>query len=468
MFQIQRPEIKPMVTAHLAQTMTLLEKSNLELVNTIEEALANNPALDLEQPKLCQVCKTPLITTDYCPICTRSSAENEPIVFTTLRDTTPQYPVTEGGDEFIAEEIYYKTHEDLPSYVLKQVANELDREDLLIAAHILSNINEDGILTGVKPLDIALYFHVPRSKIEFVRQKIMKSDPVGVGALSTKEALLIQLETLNVDEELKNLVNKLLNDHFDLLGRQRTKELAKILGVSQDTARKMLIFIKNNLNPFPARTAWGDVRSGQEAPTDNFGPPDIIISTLTPDESSPLVVEVLIPLRGIPKVNSRIKTLVADNHDEKWVDMVDNASLLVKCLQQRNRALEKLMHFLSIEQRGFIMKGPKYHKPLTRATVAKKLKVHESTISRAVSNKSVQLPNGKIILLDVFFDRSLAIRHKIKEMIRQENYPLSDAQIAKILSEDGIHIARRTVAKYRSIEGILPAHLRKIEKFNNL
>ena len=98
--------------------------------------------------------------------------------------------------------------------------------------------------------------------------------------------------------------------------------------------------------------------------------------------------------------------------------------------------------------------------PLTRATIAKELKYHESTISRAVSGKTIQLPNRKIVPLSIFFDRSLAHRTIIKEMIEKEEYPLTDTEIKDKLEEDGIKIARRTVAKYRSLEGILPAQLR--------
>jgi RNA polymerase sigma-54 factor len=122
------------------------------------------------------------------------------------------------------------------------------------------------------------------------------------------------------------------------------------------------------------------------------------------------------------------------------------------------------MQKLAKEQREFILKGDRYMKPMTRASIADELNVHESTISRAVSSKSVQLPTGKIIPISQFFDRSLHIRTIIKEMIENEDKPLSDAKITKMLKEKGFDIARRTVAKYRSMEGILPAHLRKNNK----
>jgi RNA polymerase sigma-54 factor len=103
---------------------------------------------------------------------------------------------------------------------------------------------------------------------------------------------------------------------------------------------------------------------------------------------------------------------------------------------------------------------------MTRAQLAENIGVHESTISRAVANKSVALPNGKIIPLAKFFDRSLSVRDQIKEIVEQEIEPLTDDEIVDVLKEHGVKIARRTVAKYRAIEGILPARLRGDSKLS--
>ena len=115
-------------------------------------------------------------------------------------------------------------------------------------------------------------------------------------------------------------------------------------------------------------------------------------------------------------------------------------------------------------QRDYILRGEKYIRPITRAQIAETLEVHESTISRAVANKAVQMPNGRIIPLSNFFDRSLNVRTVLREIIAGEAYPLSDSQLADMLAEHGFIVARRTVAKYRSMEGILPANLRHNSK----
>jgi RNA polymerase sigma-54 factor len=98
--------------------------------------------------------------------------------------------------------------------------------------------------------------------------------------------------------------------------------------------------------------------------------------------------------------------------------------------------------------------------PLTRAQIAKQLELHESTISRAVAGKTVALPDGRIVPLAKFFDRSLSVRDRVRQLVEAENRPMTDDEIAVALARDGVRIARRTVAKYRNMLGILPANLR--------
>jgi len=157
---------------------------------------------------------------------------------------------------------------------------------------------------------------------------------------------------------------------------------------------------------------------------------------------------------------SKARARTNGDQTEEWSKHIERASLFVKCLQQRNNTMRRLLQTLVTKQRDFILRGDRYLKPLTRAKIADEISVHESTVSRAVAHKSIALPDGRIIPLARFFDRSLAVRDFIKEIIKNETRPLTDDQIAQILKDEGIKIARRTVAKYRSIENILPARLR--------
>lgn len=120
-----------------------------------------------------------------------------------------------------------------------------------------------------------------------------------------------------------------------------------------------------------------------------------------------------------------------------------------------------MLKILVVRQREYLLHGDLHLQPITRASLAKELAVHESTVSRAVSDKAIQLPSGRIVPLAKLFDRSLNIRTVLRQLIEKENEPLSDTQLVKLLDQQGISVARRTVAKYRAIEGILPARMRQ-------
>jgi RNA polymerase sigma-54 factor len=129
-------------------------------------------------------------------------------------------------------------------------------------------------------------------------------------------------------------------------------------------------------------------------------------------------------------------------------------------LQQRNHTIVRLMQRITSIQRRYILQGDAHLEPITRAALADELGVHESTISRAVAGKAVQLPSGRIVPLSKMFDRSLHIRTELRQIISEESRPFTDTELAGLLKKKGFRVARRTVAKYRAMEGILPAHLR--------
>lgn len=467
MFQYQTQSIRPLTTAHLAQTMTLLEMSALELSQKIDSELANNPALELVDERRCPTCHRPLFDPGPCAVCSRPPKTNidEPIVF--LSSNYDHYETNYFETNYSVEDIpddNIAPKDELPDYVLRQIATDLAVEDRLIAAHILTNLDEDGLLQ-VAPFEISRYHHVAISQVDAVIHQIQKAEPIGVGSSTPQEALLIQLEVLGENrQEVHPLAERAIREGMSLLSRHQFGELAELLGTTYQEAKDVSHFIGANLNPYPARAHWGDFRQGDNNKPEVYHQPDIIISLLNDDPDSALIVEILIPIRGTLRINPLFRKVSKDaplEKIDKWKQDLEDANLLIKCIQQRNNTMQRLLSYLATHQRSFFLKGEKYLQPTTRAFIADKLGVHESTISRAVSGKNLQLPNKKIIPLKLLFDQSLHIRAYIREFIKSEKKALTDSQIAALLEKKDYIIARRTVAKYRAMEGILPAHMRK-------
>ena len=466
LLQSQKTMLRPQTTAHLAQTMALLELTTAELHQRVEAELARNPALELIEEQRCPTCHKILHNNQPCPTCTNTlgASPEQPIVYLSCHEDFFSKPTSSSFPDDLPDDNLAPDREALPAYILRQIGPELEIDDRAFAVHILTSIDEDGLLT-IKPVEIAMYHHVPLSRVEKVITMIQHADPLGVGSSSPKDALLIQLEVLRESRPVPEFAEKAILAGIELLSPHHLPELAKRLDVPISQAREITRFISENLNPFPARAHWGELPSSDtsESQENAFHFPDIIISRVSEDENTGLVVEIAMPFYGTLRVNPLFREALQQAPAEKaelWQGDIEQATLLVKCLQQRNHTIVRLMQKLVVIQRDFILHGDAALKPITRADMAEELQVHESTMSRAVSDKAVQLPSRRIVPLSMFFDRSLHVRTALKQIIDQESEVLSDSQIAVLLSQMGFPVARRTVAKYRSIEGILPAHLR--------
>lgn len=462
MFQSHFPSHQHLTSAHLAQTMTLLGLTAVELRQKIETELAKNPALELIEEKRCPTCHRILTHSGPCPICSlpQGVANNDPIVFVSPREDFYSSQYIPADDLPIDHEA--AETEDLASFVLRQIAPELAVKDRGLAAYILTHLNEDGFLS-IEPIEIAQYHHIPVDHVNKIISLIQHSDPIGVGSANPQEVLLIQLEVLSEVTPVPPLAKKIIGCGLDLLSRHQYSELARILKTSVRQIQQVAQFISENLNPFPARSHWGDHHSPSESPLQVYRQPDIIINYLNGNPENPFVVEIIMPLKGTLRVNPLFRQAIREADPgkiEEWKNELEQASLLVKCIQQRNHTMRRLMQRVVVLQENFIRSGETQLIPLTRVQISKELEVHESTISRAVANKTIQLPNRRIVPLSTFFDRSLNVRSIMRIIIENDKDPLSDTEIAQELGRFGFKVARRTVAKYRSMEGILPAHLR--------
>ena len=177
----------------------------------------------------------------------------------------------------MADEPMSAAVEELPVYVLKQIALDLDADDQKIAAYLLTHLDDDGFLT-VPLVEVARYFHVFPSEVENIHKMIKRADPVGVGSYSPQEALLTQLEVLAETQPVPDLAGKIITDAMDLLSHRQHSEIARAFQTSLTLVNEAVKFIHENLNPFPARSHWGDFRSPEPTAGDVYYHPDVIIN----------------------------------------------------------------------------------------------------------------------------------------------------------------------------------------------
>ncbi len=467
LIQRHTTSIRPLTTAHLAQTMTLLGLSFAELQQKIESELAANPALELVEERRCPTCHRPLGASRYCPACANAaiSTPDQPLIFVSSQDSFHTPGSGFASDPDLPDDNLSPARVNLAEYVLRQIAPELEPEDRPLAVHILTSLDDDGLLR-LPLIEIARYHHRTITETQQVVQIIQRADPPGVGSATPQEALLAQLEMIGESQLPPPFTAEAIHTGLEYLNPARAIDLARLLGINPKQARTIIQYISRNLNPYPARAYWGEgsrtitVSGAQPA----YYHPDIIISLMNTGSEPALMVEIGLPIHGTLRVNPLFRQALQHAPLEKaalWQQDLESASLLVKCLQQRTTAIVRLMQQIAVIQRPFILHGDAHLVPLTRAQLARILKVHESTISRTVSAKTVQLPNRRIVPLAIFFDRSLHIRTVLKEIVQQETKPLDDAELMSQLKDRGYSLARRTVAKYRSMEGILPVYLRK-------
>lgn len=459
MLQIQDQSLRPLTTAHLAQTMSLLVLSNQELRDRVFNELAENPALELLDERVCPNCQRILTNPGPCPVCSRQKGDGEAIVFLSPRDSIRRRPRPSASGDQPFQDI--AAPESLAAHVLQQLASELETEhDRRLAAYILGSLDDDGFLNDPQ-VYIAQATRSTLAQVSNICALIATADPVGLATSGPREALQVQLGHIAPKDERVVLARRILDEAFSELARREYDKIAKQIGASKRAVKQAATFIHVNLNPFPARANWGSGHSTPRADANVYQTPDIMISKNPLDPDGALIVEIFSPFSGWLRVNPLFRDALGKSEDaEQWGHQLESANLFVKCIQQRNNTMRRLMAVLVRRQRRFILDGPRYLTPMTRAEIAREIGVHESTISRAVAHKSVALPNGRIIPLAKFFDRSLSVRDLIKEIVAGEAKPLTDDEIAALLSREGIKIARRTVAKYRAIEGILPARLR--------
>jgi RNA polymerase sigma-54 factor len=353
--------------------------------------------------------------------------------------------------------------ETLQQHLQHQLDLSLIEPDLREAAqHLLGNLDDRGFLDS--PLsEISANCTIPHKKLQKALKLVQTFDPPGVGASGIPESLLIQLERASGTGTLEY---KIVKDHLEDLARKRHPQIARALNTTVERIAEAAEKI-GRLSPNPG---------GEFDPTGNpYILPDVIIERNEDGKwGARLTGEHLPSLR----INDFYKDMIGKNGVDSKAraflrDQIRDGRSLIRSISLRQETILAIAHKLIEQQPDFLAKGPRHLRPLTMNDIADELSLHATTVSRAVAGKYILTPQG-LMEMRAFFATgyqtddgaevsNAGVREAIQQLIAQENpaKPLSDDAITKALLDQGIKVARRTIAKYREQLNILPSHLRK-------
>lgn len=351
----------------------------------------------------------------------------------------------------------------LSDHLMWQVeSSELGEAEKRAAREIIGNLDDDGFLRDVSLDDIAARTAATAAEVERAHRTLMHFDPLGVGARDLRETLLVQARY----HDPAGLEVRLLRDCFDWLPQRAFAKIAKHLKVDMDDVQEAVKRIAR-LNPRP-----GAAYSNREA---EYIEPDVFITKVGD--------EYVIGLNddGVPRLRiSKAYESVLRGRDDAargvraYVkDKLRGAEWLVRCVQQRRNTIYRVVEAVVRRQREFLDRGRGWLKPMILRDIAEEVELSESTISRVTSNKYALTPHG-VIELKAFFSQGIendrgeaisgdVIQERVRAIVAGEDpaHPFSDEQIVKILEREDVKVARRTVAKYRDIMGILSSAQRR-------
>jgi RNA polymerase sigma-54 factor len=307
---------------------------------------------------------------------------------------------------------------------------------------------------------------------EDLLKRIQKFDPIGIACRSLQECLIVQLRESKSDPYTKYLAIKLLEDHYDEFTKRRFDLIKHRMNFTDESLRETVALIQS-MNPKPGEGNISSMESNQVTPDFLVEKVDENWVITLNDRSMPSVTISKSYLEMFDS-NKRAKKNPREKETYKFLrEKFESAKWFIACIQQRRETLMKIMRAILERQYEFFEKGPKLLKPMIYKDIAEEIMMDISTISRVVNGKYVQSPMG-IHELKYFFSEGLStdsgeevsnkhIRERLREIIEGENKkaPHSDDKLAELLNAEGIHIARRTIAKYREQLKLPVARLRK-------
>jgi len=462
MQQIQGMGLQQVLAPQLQQSLQILQAPTLELRNIVQQELQTNPVLEEElnapeaedrsssdeaefQEEFEKLAKLDEEWRDYMAQSVSYSARSQE---------------DEERRQFFLDSL--ANQETLQQHLLEQLNTaDVDARKRKAAELLIGNIDDLGFLSA--PIEeVANLSGTPIEDLQEGLDLVQTFHPVGVGARDLKDCLLIQLRRVG---KAQSIEYQIVDQHLDDLGRKRYPDIARRLGMTVDQIQKAANFIAT-LDPKP-----GQIFSPQP---NSYVLPDVLVEKVGDDYVVSLTGDQIPHLR----INKTYRDLMTQSRNGGEVrdyirEKIRSGKFLIKSIHQRQQTILNIATEIVKRQRDFLDEGTAFLKPMTMVQIADAVGVHETTVSRAISGKYIATPQG-VVEMKFFFTpgyqtdggvslSNTSVKETIADLVRNENnrMPLSDKEIVEILSERGIPIARRTVAKYRAELNILPSNLRK-------
>jgi RNA polymerase sigma-54 factor len=465
MHQSQNFALQQVLAPQLQQSLLILQTPLLELRNLVQQEMETNPVLEE-------------LSTELSPE-ERNGAESsaddnfkeEFEKLATLDEEWRDYMAQSSSYSGRSQEAKDKrqfffdsiaTQETLQQNLIGQLnQTALNAADRKAAELIIGNIDDNGFLQDT-PEEMTLNTGIPKEDFERMLALVQSFYPPGVGARDLRECLRIQLERVGKQNSLEY---KIISEHMEDLGKRRFPEIARRMGTSVEKVQECANNIAR-LNPRPGQIF-------ATAPP-NYVLPDVTVEKIDGD------YQVILNGEQIPRlrISNTYKDIMAQDGNGSEVkdyirDKIRSGKFLIRSIHQRQQTISNIAQQIVSRQRDFFEHGTSHLKPMTMKEIADAVGVHETTVSRAVSGKYMATPQG-VFETKYFFTSgyqtaggesmsNTSVKEVILDLVKNEdgNAPLSDQEIVLILSERGIPIARRTVAKYRTELNILPSNMRR-------
>jgi len=430
-----RPLLQQRMVPKLMLVNSLLVLPLNQMLARIEQELSENPALELDER--------------VAPDTAEWTADEG----TSLSTWTPD---DEDVDPYqrMAAPVSLQEH-----LMMTLQAQGLSPRDHAIGERLIGYVNENGYLEATI-IQVAQEMNAAEEEVEAVLGRIQRFEPLGVGARTVEECLFLQLRVME-PSEANRLAQRIVETHLADLAARRFDKVAQLLGVKVADVKEAHEFVKVTCYPYPGERYRLDQEEGTVRPSE-LARPDFVIKrteegfTIEAMRQDAFMLRVNTFYEDLRRQMRRASSGYSDESREHVRDYVSRAKLFIEAVQRRNWTMGNIVQAIVRTQWEYLERGDAHLKPLTKAMVAAELGISESTVSRALDGKFVQMPTGRVVSFDIFFDQSLPVKDRIREIIAAETRPLTDEEIARTLTQEGTKIARRTVTKYRE-EMSIPA-----------